>query len=538
MPDKKKLSRRGFLKNAAIASAAVATGSVLGTTSAQAQTPSSATGLPDKWDYDVDVLVAGAGNGGCTAFMTAASGGAKTLLIEISSVTGGSSLISGAQLHTQNLGTWETYNAGTYFRHDQVLGKVYVETFWNKLIPFLKSKNVAMSQPVPGPAGFGAYRMGRNVDPNNLPSETNVALGAQGHRDYFDSVVNAGKAAGGTVMLKTRALKLYTDDQRRVVGLQASVWSTSPLEKDQKIINIKAKKVILTTGNIYANKGLMTQYVSPYADNTRMYGLNPYQMGDGLVMALDVGAVAGGAWSSWSGSNQAVYPPDTRIATNPDKYEKFITTTDPKTWIQTLQDERPAVPFSGTSITVNLDGKRFLYGIAFQYLGVAFVIADQKAFDTDPTSAAKIAAIKAKGQTVYTANTLDDFATLLSSNVQMNKIGLLNTIAEYNKACDDKTTDKLDPPMAAPVAPATYWKVNTPPFYAVEIASTMYFNMGGLVINSDAQVLDSQRVPIPNLYAAPPCAGGVMRGTYTGGIACAGTFGYLAALHAVANLKG
>ena len=365
-----------------------------------------------------------------------------------------------------------------------------------------------------------------------------MALGAQGHRDYFDSVVNAGKAAGGTVMLKTRALKLYTDDQRRVVGLQASVWSTSPLEKDQKIINIKAKKVILTTGNIYANKGLMTQYVSPYADNTRMYGLNPYQMGDGLVMALDVGAVAGGAWSSWSGSNQAVYPPDTRIATNPDKFEKFITTTDPKTWIQTLQDERPAVPFSGTSITVNLDGKRFLYGIAFQYLGVAFVIADQKAFDTDPTSAAKIAAIKAKGQTVYTANTLDDFATLLSSNVQMNKIGLLNTIAEYNKACDDKTTDKLDPPMAAPVAPATYWKVNTPPFYAVEIASTMYFNMGGLVINSDAQVLDSQRVPIPNLYAAPPCAGGVMRGTYTGGIACAGTFGYLAALHAVANLKG
>lgn len=538
--ENKNVSRRNFLRNAGIigGTAAVFAGSgLLGSGYASASPTSNKIdlGLPNTWDYECDILVAGAGNGGCSAFLKAADSGAKAILIEISSVTGGSSLISGAQIHIRNQGNWEMYNAWTKGRHDQVLGKKYVETFWSEYIPFLKSKNAAMEQPVPGADGFGPYRMGRNIDPNNLPSEQNTALGAQGHRDYFDSLINAAKAAGGVVMNKTRGLKLYVDDTGKVVGMQARVWSKSPVEPDQKLINIKAKKIILCTGNIYGNKSLMTQYVSPFADNVRDYGLNPYQMGDGLQMALEIGALAGGAWSSWSGGNQAVYPPNNRIATNPDKYEEFITTTNPKTWVQKLQDERPALPFTAAdSIEVNLDGKRFSGGIVFQYLGVAFRIADKTAFDAAATNGPRIEAIRAKGQKVYEGNTIEELATALSTSVGMNKLGLINTIKEFNEAMTNKTTDKLNPAMEMPKAA---WKIEKGPFYAVEICSTMYFNMGGLIINDNAQVLDRQRKPIPNLYAAPPCAGGIMRDTYTGGIGIAGTFGYLAAKHAASTLK-
>jgi succinate dehydrogenase/fumarate reductase flavoprotein subunit len=529
------VTRRDFLRNAGIvggAAAAVAGSGILAGCAANSADNSS--GLPAVWDYECDILVAGAGNGGCSAFLKAVDSGANAMLIEISSVTGGSSLISGSQIHIRNLGDWESYDAYTKGRHDQVLGKKYVETFWSEYIPFLKSKNAVMEQPVPGNDGFGAYRMGSNIDPDNLPSENNVELGAQGHRDYFDSLINAATDGGGVVLNKTRAVKLYTDDQGTVVGLQACVWNSSPIEEDQKLINIKATKIILCTGNIYGNKSLMTQYVSPFADNVRDYGLNPYQMGDGLVMALEIGALAGGAFSSWSGGNQSVYPPHNRIATNPEKYEEFITTTDPKTWIQTLQDERPAVPFTTTnSIEVNLDGKRFSGGIVFQYLGVAFRIADKTAFDADPTSETKIKNIRAKGQTVYQSDTIEGLATALNEGTSMNMPGLINTIREFNEAIDNNTTDRLYPAMAYPATP---FKIETPPFYAVEICSTMYYNMGGLIINENAQVLDRQRRPIANLYAAPPCAGGIMRDAYTGGIGISGTFGYLAAKHAAANL--
>ncbi len=73
------------------------------------------------------------------------------------------------------------------------------------------------------------------------------------------------------------------------------------------------------------------------------------------------------------------------------------------------------------------------------------------------------------------------------------------------------------------------------PFYAVKVYLGDIGTARGLAVNTDAQVLDAEGVPIPGLYAAGNDMSSMMGGEYPGpGITLgpAITFGYLAAKHA------
>ena len=74
---------------------------------------------------------------------------------------------------------------------------------------------------------------------------------------------------------------------------------------------------------------------------------------------------------------------------------------------------------------------------------------------------------------------------------------------------------------------AGHHKIAQGPFYAFPTGVSAYHTFGGLIINDKAQVLDLQKQPIKNLYATPPTAA-MFREPYAGGVASAGTFGYIA----------
>ena len=59
--------------------------------------------------------------------------------------------------------------------------------------------------------------------------------------------------------------------------------------------------------------------------------------------------------------------------------------------------------------------------------------------------------------------------------------------------------------------------LNTAPYYAIKIAPGIHHTMGGLKINTDAQVLDTDGSIIPGLYAAGETTGGVHGGNRIGG---------------------
>ena len=78
------------------------------------------------------------------------------------------------------------------------------------------------------------------------------------------------------------------------------------------------------------------------------------------------------------------------------------------------------------------------------------------------------------------------------------------------------------------------------PYYAVMVTPAVHHTMGGLRINTEAQVLNHQGNVIPGLFAAGEVTGGVHGGNRLGGNAMADivTFGRIAGRNAGENPTG
>ncbi len=496
--------------------------------------------------YTTDVVVVGGGNGGLSAAISAAQEGAKVILLEISQKTGGGSAYSGGLIHDQGCRTWAEYVAYTEGLHDPVLAQTYLATFLNTYIPWLTS--------------IGAYfhQQTGTVAPGSTAGDWLMGKGeplTEGHRLYFNSLEKAYAGVGGVLLLKTRGLKLLTDKYGNLAGVRASTWVNKPTEQNQFTFDIAANSVILATGSFAANPTLKQQFVAHGADKILVYSV-PYARGDGILMAQELGAAMSASMDSFSGGVNALTPA-LQTEQDPDAFEAASAQSNPNgidygTLVSVGRYSPPG--WSTDGILVNLDGKRFIdenspmnkgkrvaQQLALQRQGTGFMIGDKVIHDTVSGSQAALDAITAAGGTVYQANTIQDLANALAASTLFYANNFVTTVTNYNAAIDAKTTIQLDPPRT--VLPTTseknggLYKIATPPFYAVAIVPGMYIVMGGLAINTSAEVLDMKKKPIPGLYCTFTCAGGMMNTVYTGGIASAGTFGYIAGKSAAKYAK-
>ncbi len=81
MVDENKVSRRNFLKGAAVGTAAIA-GVGLAPVLAEAKNPTKGSIIPTKWDEVADVVIAGYGSTGLPAAIEAHDAGARVLIID------------------------------------------------------------------------------------------------------------------------------------------------------------------------------------------------------------------------------------------------------------------------------------------------------------------------------------------------------------------------------------------------------------------------------------------------------------------------
>jgi len=548
------VDRRDFLVKAGLGLAAASGGGAALAASGPSTQAASSTGGSAHWDYDVDVVVAGSGNGGMSAALVAAKGGAKTLLVEISTQIGGNTLMSGGILHTAGQRTWEDYNKFTQGLHDQVLGKVFVESFWNEYIPWLQSQGAYMSRPTPETPGYyGDYHLGHG-EPGQLR-----------HKLYFDSLVKAYEGAGGSILMKTRVTKLHTDAEDRVIGLRAKTWRDSPRDENQHWINVRAKKTIMAIGG-WIMDGERKQKYFGQDGYFAQHMCGPFSSGEGLDICQAVGAgLSKSGWSTFSGGPEVVTATPL-MAGDMDAMLKMWSETPPEQWSQPYSRGRIYAPLGwlgvfpqfgngSRGILVNKLGLRFIdesspvharyprvaQAISRQPGGFVWLIVDKKIYDAVPGSEAILQQIIAEGGVLGThgnviiANSLAEFAdALLAAGVY--KGALLKTIEEYNNAVDKGTQEELIVSHFTGNDSGGY-AIRTPPFYAVPLRADAYLCFGGLRMNQHGQALDPQGVPVPNLYAPPPLGGGIQNEVYTGSIGSAGVFGYLAGKHATEALK-
>lgn len=533
--------RRGFLKNLGAGAGLLAAGAV----AVGAGEMDVAAQEIIEWDHEVDILVCGAGVGGMSAAIKAAEGGAKTLVLEVSVITGGNSTFAGS-LHTSRQYTWEDYNRFTQGRHDQKLAKVFIETCWDEWVPWLLERGAEL-QPRRD-TGFGGH-----------------SYGGSGNRKFFGSLEDAYTKLGGEIQLKTRVRKLITNDQGEVIGVKAQRWVGSPLEADQAWVKIKAKKTIMAIGGWVTDGERKARYLGLDADTSR-HLCGPFSNGEGIDICQEVGAGLGKrGWSGFAGGLVAMTETPQNNA-DPEYMMRMLENAPPEDWGSYYTVGRRYGPWidyqispwegggTAAAILVNKTGVRFVdessgvfsnyslreQAVAKQPGGYAWVIADQKIYDAYPSSKAQLDAIINEGGqmgnhgNVIIAETIDELADRLAA-VGVYKGQFLKTISEYNAAVDAGAQEDL------PISHSTErgsggYAIRTGPFYAYPVTPAPYYCYGGVRFNEHSQALDPYGKPVPNLYTPPPLGGGFMAEVYMGATASAGTFGYLAAKHALNHL--
>jgi tricarballylate dehydrogenase len=282
-----------------------------------------------------------------------------------------------------------------------------------------------------------------------------------------------------------------------------------------------AGSTVLACGGFEANAEMRARYLGPGWDLAKVRG-SRYDTGDGLRMALDIGAQPFG---HWSGAHAVAWERNA---------------TDFGDLALTPQFQRHNYPFA---VVVNSEGKRFIdegadfrnytyakYGRAVleQPGQVAWQIFDSK------TEHLLRSEYRMKAVTKVSSDTIEGLAKKLGD--ELDAAQMVKTVTEFNAAVrddvpfdpnikDGRSADGLE-------VPRSNWavKLDTAPYTAYAVTCGITFTFGGVRISGDGQVVDVNQKVIPGLYAAGEMVGGIFYHNYPGasGLTSGAVFGRLA----------
>ncbi|MEE0594985.1 MAG: FAD-dependent oxidoreductase, partial [Eggerthella lenta] len=276
MSDGKRMTRRGFVGAALAGTMGVAASSFLAGCSAPTSSSDS-----QEWDQEADVVVVGAGGAGLAAAIEAANAGASVLLLEKASAVGGDSALSdgilggwgtklakeqGIDADADDVYRWFTRHPEWYGPKDPAIARVLADKS-GETIDWLQEMGVPFLKEVGPLFGYTELPVIHHVD----------GKGAEMVRVLAET---AEKAGVGT-LTDTSATKLVADADGRVIGVEA-VQKKNP-------VRIKANKgVVMATGSFAGSTAMIGQMNAECAN--LLPGSNPGATGDGLVMAMELGA--------------------------------------------------------------------------------------------------------------------------------------------------------------------------------------------------------------------------------------------------------
>jgi len=290
---------------------------------------------------------------------------------------------------------------------------------------------------------------------------------------------------------------------------------------------IQARAVVLASGGFEANREWRTRYLGPGWDMAKVRGTR-YNTGDGIRMALDIGAQAYGQWSGCHSVSWERYAPDFGELDRP------------------IVASRNGYPFS---IMVNALGKRFVdEGADFRnytYAKYGRVVLEQPGSFAWHVFDAQVEHLlhdeyRSKGTTKVQANTLEDLVARMGD---VDARQFLQTVRDYNAAIDPGVPFNPNVKDGRRTSGLEIEKSNwastieKPPFSAYAVTCGITFTFGGLKIDTSTRVLDIADRPLQGLYAAGELVGGLFYFNYPGssGLMAGSVFGRIAGREAAAH---
>lgn len=295
------------------------------------------------------------------------------------------------------------------------------------------------------------------------------------------------------VVFDTKAEELLRDDRRRVVGVRV-------FHHERGYQDIAAGAVVIATGGYQANTEMRSRYLGTEAAHWRVRGTR-FNIGDGLRMALDIGAAPVGNFSDIhcaviDARSSALECGETNVNTYP---YGIIVNNAGERFVDEGEDFRDRTY------------AKFGKSILAQPGSIAHVVYDAK------LEGRVTCYVKEWGPT--SAPTLEELAEKLG----VDPAGLVRTVEAYNAAVDRKTpfsAEGKDGRAATSITPPkSNWalEVDTPPYFAYTVTGGVTFTLAGLKTNLRSEVIDTEERPMPGLYAAGEIQGDFFYYNYPGG---------------------
>jgi tricarballylate dehydrogenase len=295
-----------------------------------------------------------------------------------------------------------------------------------------------------------------------------------------------------------RAVSLIADDDG-VKGVR--------VKRAGKTVEVMAKCVVLAAGGFQANAEMRTRYLGPGWELAKVRGTR-FNTGEGIRMALDIGAMPTG---NWSGAHAVGWDRNAPEFGDLDVGDNF---------------QKHSYPWG---IMLNASGERFVdEGADFRnytYAKYGRVILMQPGQFAWQVFDAKIIPMlrdeyRIKRVTKVRADSLEELVHKLDD---VNAAKALDTIRAFNAAV--MTEVPFDPNVKdgrgtrGLALPKSNWAntIDTPPFEAYAVTCGLTFTFGGLKIDTSAHVLDTEGAVVPGLYAAGELVGGLFYFNYPGG---------------------
>ncbi|MCY6484750.1 flavocytochrome c [Clostridium aestuarii] len=441
-----------------------------------------------------DVVIVGAGGAGFTAAIEAKENGANVILVEKNAVVGGNTNFATGGLNAAETKAqkekgiddsvelfYQDTMKGGKNKNNPELVKVLTENA-TKTVDWLTERGADLSD---------VGRMGgASVNRCHRPTG-GAAVGAH----LVEVLHTKAKELGVEIRTETKAVEILHEGNK-VTGIKV---------KDGKgnEYNINAKATIITTGGFGASQDMVIKFKPELKGFGTTNG--PGATGDAinLVQPLDVALVD-----------------MTEIQTHPTVVPgkgKLIT---------------EAVRGNG-AILVNRQAKRFINELETRDV-VSKAELEQEGqtaflvFDQNVRESLKAIEKYAKLGLLTEASSVKELAEKIGVDAaELEKT--VNTYNSYVQAKEDKDFKRSNMKT----------QLNKASFYAVEVGPAVHHTMGGLKINTEAQVITNAGEVVQGLFAAGEVTGGVHGANRLGGNAVADitTFGRIAGKNAVELAK-
>lgn len=455
----------------------------------------TAAGGADKvGDTSTDIVIIGAGGAGLNAAIEATKDGAKVIVVEKNSFMGGNT----------NFATGGMNAAGTKYQEAKGI-KDSPELFYKDTMEgghnlnnpeLLKTLTEQSADALYWLESLGADLSNVSRSGGASADRLHTAPGGGAIGSYLMKIFEENVTKLGIdVRLNTKAVEILAEGNK-ATGIKVE-------SSDGQQYTINAKAVIIASGGFGANQDMVVKY----KPELKGFGTTnqPGATGDAFPMAekLDAALVD----MEQIQTHPTVVPGKNEMITEGVRGEG--------------------------AILVNKAGKRFINELETRDV-VSKAILDQEGktafllFDTGVVE--RVGAIKKYKD----AGLLTEGASIkeLAEKLGINAAELEKTVTAYNgyfKAQNDKEFGKRT--LAGELAKG--------PFYAVEVGPAIHHTMGGIKINSNAEVINNSGKVVEGLFAAGEVTGGVHGGNRIGGNAVADitVFGRIAGKSAASFIK-